>query len=487
MREFRTVLVSFFVATIASACTPTGAKTTSATAPAKVRRTLSSEAIKTSPAKPLAKAPRGPFGLSLVASANGKPTNIKAFEPSETCAECHPRQWDELKGSLHSVTHRDTLYRRTAELARKEAGQEVYAYCSGCHTPQGVASGLVPKVPEERLPAIVKAGVVCDTCHQIGKLTGAAGPWKEPGNASFVFMPDSDRKFGPPTGDDKADHKVEARAFLQTSEFCASCHTIIHPHNGVRIEHTYAEWKKSVYAQKGIQCQDCHMRTVDQAKRVAATLKPIVPRGKSSAEGKERPIGHHFFVGGGASADLVGGDKKHAEMAAARLRSAARLEIKAPPSAVAGKPLALEVVVTNIGAGHNLPTSLTELREMWVDLQVRDATGALFFRSGALDAQGDIDPQAMRFGAHAGDKHGKLTYKPWEVTHFLWKRLIAPKASARDAFSIPLPATTKGPLKISARLLYRSAPPQVLRLLYGNKPPALRTVEMATASATVGL
>ena len=179
----------------------------------------------------------------------------------------------------------------------------------------------------------------------------------------------------------------------------------------MRIEHTYAEWKNSIYAKKGIQCQDCHMRTVAQAREVAAKLVPIVVRGKSAEEGKPRPIAYHFFVGGSASGDLLGGGKAHAKMAAERLASAATLEILAAKRATP-RELRFEVKVTNIGAGHNLPTSLTELREMWVDVEVKDATGRRVFRSGALDARGDIDARAMRFGAMAGDRNGKLTYKP---------------------------------------------------------------------------
>ncbi len=452
------------------------------------REPLTGLAVSTPPARALDRTPAGPFGLSLVATEDGAPADIRLYEQSETCGECHPRQWSELKGSLHSVSHRDTLYRRTAELARAEAGPAVYAYCSGCHTPQGVASRLVPDTPEEQLPEAVKAGILCDTCHTIAQLTGEQGPWGEPGNASLVLAPHAERKFGPPSGvDADADHEVQARPFFTRSEFCASCHTVIHPLNGVRIEHTYAEWKKSVYADKGIQCQDCHMRTVAQARRVAATLQPVALRGKSTAEGKDRPIAYHLFAGGNASADLLGGGAGHARMAAERLQSAARLEILAPARASAGAVLRFAVQVTNIGAGHNLPTSLTELREMWVDLQIKAAGGEVLFRSGALDAQGEIDPGAMRFGARAGDKDGKLTYKPWEVTHFLWKRLIAPKASAKDAFSVRLPAGAAGPLTIEARLLYRSAPPKVLAMLYGETPIALRTVQMAAATHSLAL
>jgi len=389
---------------------------------------------------------------------------------------------------MHSIAHRDSLYRRTAELARVEAGEAVYAYCSSCHSPQGVTSGLIPKTPEARLPEVVKAGVVCDSCHQVTALTGAKGPWGEPGNASLQLRPDADLKHGPPTGDDDAaDHEVEGHDFYQRSEFCGSCHTVIHPLNGVRLEHTYDEWKKSPYAAKGIQCQDCHMRTVAQAREVAATMKPIPLKGKSSPEGEDRPIGHHFFAGGNASADLLGGGKRHAEMATERLRSAASLALELPPRATAARPLRLQVIVSNIGAGHSLPTSLTELREMWVDLKVTSANGRLVFHSGALDENGDIDPRAMRFGAKGGDKHGKLTYKPWEVTRFLWKRLIPAKGSARDEFIVPLPAQLTGPLTVTARLLYRPCPPALTKALFGDEPVELRTVEMARVTEKVVL
>ena len=62
-------------------------------------------------------------------------------------------------------------------------------------------------------------------------------------------------------------------------------------------------------------------------------------------------------------------------MSYARLKSAARLEVRAPASAAPGASLGFEVAVTNVGAGHNLPTSLTELREMWVEVTIRDAGG----------------------------------------------------------------------------------------------------------------
>ncbi|HEY5656396.1 MAG TPA: hypothetical protein VIY27_01270, partial [Myxococcota bacterium] len=368
--------------------------------------------------------PRGPFGLSLVASDDGEPLDVADFAPYEDCADCHERQWKERAGSMHTLSHPDPLYRSTAELARAEAGPEIYAYCSGCHSPQGVTTGLIPDTPEEALPEIAKAGILCDVCHQVSRLTHETSGWGEPGNASFALSPDEDRKFGPPDGDDEAAaHGVETREFLDRSEFCASCHTIIHPLNGLRLEHTYDEWKKSVYAEKGIHCQDCHMRSVEDAMKVAAALAPIAVIGRSEPSGDKREIHPHYFVGGNANAEVLGGSAKHGAMAEARLRSAARLQIELPPALEAGEAFAFDVLVHNVGAGHNLPTSLTELREMWVMLEVRSEDGEILFHSGHLEPDGEIPEGAMRFGAIGGDAQGRPTYKPWEVSQFLWKRL----------------------------------------------------------------
>jgi hypothetical protein len=469
-RLFALLLAGF----LASGCTHAGSREEAPADPGK------------SQAKPLANPPEGAFGYSMLASEDGGRLAIEDFVPYEDCADCHERQWEELEGSMHSLAHTDPIYRATAELARAEAGQEMYTYCSGCHSPQGVSSGLIPDTPESELPEIAKAGILCDVCHQVSQLTGATGPWGEPGNASFVLSPDEDRKFGPPVGDDDdADHEVETREFLSSSEFCAACHTIIHPLNGLRIEHTYAEWKESIYAQKGIECQDCHMRSVEDAVKVAETLEPVKLIGKSEPDSEDREISSHSFVGGNANADLLGGSGEHAAMGEARLKSAARLEIAAPDGASAGEVLRFEVAVHNVAAGHNLPTSLTEFREMWVELEVRSTDGAVLFHSGRLEANGDISEGAMRFGALAGDAEGKVTYKPWEVTQFLFKRLIPPKGSERDSFEVSLPEDLSGELRIDARLYYRSAPPKLVLSLLGDEAIELKQVEMARAE--VGL
>ena len=432
--------------------------------------------------------PMGPFGYSMIASEDGAPLDVEDFASYEDCEECHERQWEELEGSMHVIAHTDPIYRSTAELALLEAGEEIYAYCSGCHAPQGVTTGLIPATPEGDLPEVVTAGILCDVCHQVSRLTGSSGPWGEPGNASVVLSPDEDRKFGPPVGDDEAaDHEVETREFLSRSEFCASCHTIIHPLNGLRLEHTYDEWKKSIYAEKGIQCQDCHMRSVEDAVKVAETLTPVVVIGQSEPTGDDREIHPHYLVGANANAEELGGSPGYAAMAEARLKSAARLDIELPPSVSPGSALEFEVVVHNVAAGHSLPTSLTELREMWVALEVRAEDGRLLFQSGQLNGDGEIPEGAMRFGALAGDAEGNVTYKPWEVSQFLWKRLVPARGAARDTFRVDLPGGFSGPVQIAAKLFYRSASPRALASLMGDEAFVPKQVEMASAEAAIAV
>jgi hypothetical protein len=432
-----------------------------------------------------AKPPHGPFGHTLVSTPDGKPAEIDSFFTNDTCAVCHPRQFKELKGSMHSAAHEEPLYRRFAELARTDAGEKMYTYCSGCHSPAGVVSGLIPGKRDPELPAAAKAGVTCDVCHQISRLSGAEGAWGEQGNASFTLLPGR-VKFGTSGNVQKnRAHAGAGRDFFAQSEFCATCHTVIHPTNGLRIERTYAEWKSSIYAKNGVQCQDCHMRSVEDAAKVALTLKPVVRMGQSTVDGPMRQIHSHFFVGGNANASRLAHGLEHTKMAEERLKSAARIELWPPKQVVAGETLSFGVVVYNAAAGHDLPTGIVELREMWVDLQVEDANGKTLFRSGELDKRGEIPEGAIRFGAITGDKAGNKTYKPWEATQFLFYRTVPPKGYSGDQVTAPIPRGTAGPLTIEARLRYRSAPPHVVAEVMKDEAFTPKIVEMTSTRASV--
>ena len=75
-------------------------------------------------------------------------------------------------------------------------------------------------------------------------------------------------------------------------------------------------------------------------------------------------------------------------MAIARLQAAADLEVT--PIYQQGKLAEIKVRVKNIRAGHNLPTSLTNVRQMWLEIKAMDEKGNLLFASGTIDDAVDI-------------------------------------------------------------------------------------------------
>ncbi len=143
------------------------------------------------------------------------------------------------------------------------------------------------------------------------------------------------------------------------------------------IERTYEEWKNSVYAQAGIQCQDCHMMPVEKAIEAARTMKPQKNPGKASSMGPDREqLYTHEFVGANFTVPTLLGQEADADNRHQAPPVGRRLSLEIPPAATPGTVASVKVKVTNDGAGHNLPTSLTEVREMWLDVSVKDANGA---------------------------------------------------------------------------------------------------------------
>ena len=125
-------------------------------------------------------------------------------------------------------------------------------------------------------------------------------PTREPQNASFIVDPGPVKR-GPYRDSDSPYHETEYSELHTKSEFCANCHNVFHPSNNFPIEDTYREWKTSVYAQAGIQCQDCHMMPVEKAIEAARTLVRPANPGRAAMGGPQREqVFTHEFVGANA-------------------------------------------------------------------------------------------------------------------------------------------------------------------------------------------
>ncbi len=431
-----------------------------------------------------------PFFPSLLATGDGQPVASTDFEDPTVCQACHPAIYKQWYGSMHSRAFYDPVFTALWKLGVKETGGLVENLCAGCHTAIGTMSGEVrqDEAGDFQVSEIAAKGVQCDLCHTVKASRWAETEKREPHNASLVVEPGNVKR-GPYRDSDSPYHDVEYSELHTRSEFCANCHNVFHPLNGFPIEYTYNEWKNSVYAQAGIQCQDCHMAPVEVAIEVARTLKRIAVPGQPCISGPKRDETHqHWFVGGNAVVPALQtgpiGPTEHAGMAVKRLQNAASVQLLLPERAEAGRMVTVRVKVVNETAGHNLPTSLTEVRQVWIELVVK-AGDRVVFHSGGLDAEGILDHDAVRFHAVAVDKDGHHTVKPWEIVRFESFNTIPPKGSSVASYSFELPDDAQGPLAAEATLHYRSYDQALADLLLGKGAVKIPLIDMAKASGSI--
>jgi hypothetical protein len=213
-------------------------------------------------------------------------------------------------------------------------------------------------------------------------------------------------------------------------------------------------------------------------------MKPV--RGRATPTSKERDrIYTHNFAGGNMLVPKMLGSEKHAKLAEEMLQSAAKIEILAPATLVAGAGNKVRVRVTNVGAGHKLPTGFPEGREMWIDFRVMDASGRTLYRLGSIK-DGYTEQGTKSFKVVLGDKDGKVVdLNPVDADRILSDNRIPPKGYDDTEFSFQVPANAQGRLQIVADLNYWSFPQGFLDHLMGKEAPQVPIAKMASASAVV--
>lgn len=399
------------------------------------------------------------------ASTAGRSVTPDMFDPPEVCGGCHVEIYAQWKGSMHSNAWTDPIYRAALNAISKATGGKADKFCMGCHTPVGVVSGEATP-SGEGMSAVADRGVQCEVCHNISQSTGI-------GNGAYVLTPKlygRPLKFGPFSDAISPYHDTAYSRLHTQSEFCGNCHDVTHPFNRLPIERTYTEWKDSPYAGMGVQCQDCHM-------------KPA--RGTATPFSKERErIYTHYFVGGNALVTEMLGSEIHSKLAEDMLRSAARVEIVPPATLIAGKVNAVRVRVTNIGAGHKLPTGFPEGREMWLDFKVVNEQGGVLYRLGNVTS-GQTEAGTQSFKVVLGDKDGHIVeLNVLEADRILYDTRIDPMGYRDVNFQFDVPPSYAGRVRLVAELNYWSFSQAFLDHLMGKDAPRARITKMASAEAT---
>ena len=241
----------------------------------------------------------------------------------------------------------------------------------------------------------------------------------------------------------------EARLFEQISQpgFCGRCHDV-RLVNGVRFEDLFSEYKQTPAAKRGTTCQACHMGPVPGVDSEYEHASAAIVRGEPTRPARRT---NHMFPGPDSSVvhpgifpinseaqefatpeewisfdvdagwgtdkfeknipkDLkfpgIWGDPE--ERRAAREIIDTQLKLLAENRVAATalmrngyglgdvkivekeKGLIFDIEVKNLTDGHSVPTGLIAERNVFLQVTVTDADGAVVFRSGDLDPNGDV-------------------------------------------------------------------------------------------------
>jgi hypothetical protein len=409
------------------------------------------------------------------------------FTPPETCGGCHSKQYEEWAGSVHALSFRDPVYQGELNRAIKEAGHEVARQCEGCHSPAAMVTGEIKKAGLSGLSAVALAGVSCDICHSVSGTTHWQTPSHEPENGSLILTPGVDTTAGkrlikrgpfkPSDGCGGGFHECTESPLHLRADLCAGCHQVYHYENHFPMEATYLEWKHGAYAQKEILCQDCHMVDFQTFLRTADEFrKPDRKEYRHYFNGANYLL---YYLASGA-AKKAGDDKNAAlikekfDMAVKRLQSAADLEIS--PIYRGGRVAEVKVRVKNLRAGHNLPTSLTHVRQMWLEIIAKDDKGNVLMSSGSIDAKGHLTEDARLFNSDGMGKDFHFAVDPWVVTSFSRHDTIPPRGYKDVFFGVDPPqGVTK--IVLEAKLRYRQADQGIAEALLGAVPEDINLKE----------
>ena len=366
-------------------------------------------------------------------------------------SQAYTHHWDEIEYFKLAVPH--------AEKDPKVAG--VKAGCNGCHAPLAFMAGDVPP-PRPEANSRANESVSCDVCHTI---TGFVGD--TPFNFNYVSSPGK-TKYGPRDGAVSPVHKTEKSAFIQTGEFCGTCHNEKNPY-GIWVKSTHLEWRDGPYAKQGVRCQDCHMTNAPG--QVATLASPV-----SDAR-------QHLFHGAHDPGKVRG-----------------TIEVRVHPDQRQVEPgdrVKFTVALFNQKTGHKFPTGSSEERLVWLHVEATDTKGNVYHlpvdRKGFPGEEFTIAantlayqdmgiplnipnfPGIERDGVPAGDRifrlpyldaQGRMTIQQWNTASQSTDYRIGPRETRLETFTWTVPATVaQGLLSVRAVINYQMLPTPVAEFL----------------------
>jgi hypothetical protein len=405
------------------------------------------------------------FSLTFAASPLQSPVLPESRNYFSTlgCTACHMNIVEQHSQSYHAKSFSDPLFREQyfkeiVPQVEKEPGlyAEEASHCIRCHSPiyYIVRNGRIAS--DDQIDS-KGAGIPCAFCHSI---TGYNG--EMPGNGNYISKPEFERVLGPFV--EKSNwHHVYSELHTK-SEFCGICHNGINRH-GIGIPNTFNEWKNSIFAANGIQCQDCHMN----AKGFLIDWQPVYEGGQAIDPGNtvvrapKRPALYtHRFPGAHSKTQIVEtGD------------IALYIETE-KPSASPGDEIKITVYIDNSGTGHKMPSGSIQLRQLWLEVAAYDGDEkipipAISMRDDRYDVTGngpfdqeilgeDIPRGTRIYRAIVVDNTDRQTLSTYNAVKVLFDNRLKAAELREETYYLKVPEYVKDQIILRADLNYLPYP-----------------------------
>ena len=408
-------------------------------------------------------------GMRFMGDPESQEKKYHYYEDPIICSGCHWDKFTKWSGSQHSKGFTGDFFQaqfyevllpsRSLDEKLANANED----CIGCHSPSAFLSGdMIPErtieadnhwspMPEARARA--ERGVFCDFCHTLDHFVN-----DPPFNHDYIShaTADVDSKRGDLEDPWSPHHEtIESEVFV-SPDICATCHNEQNPY-GVWVKATELEYSESVYPERGIPCQDCHMQPMG---------------GKPGKMGPLREHNTDHWFGGGFAEFLEG--------AAAVYIQGEDLQVSA------GEEVQFSILVKTMATGHKFPTGSVEERDVWLHVSLNNEAGEellhipvplnpddpndkYFITSNAKVAypsHSTLSDPIERDGLTEGDRlyhsafldsEGEFTYAQWVCVEEIENRLD-PLEERMENYRFTIPELDKGAYYLTAQLNYRRMP-----------------------------
>jgi hypothetical protein len=407
-----------------------------------------------------------------------------SYSPSDqiNCANCHTThlwEWGASKMGK-AATNQEVIKQYIDFKSDKKQYQE--DSCADCHAPLAAINnpGKTDFGQAVRSSSNRSKGIECDFCHKTKSV--------EVGNKPGVQAIDLSRQhfgqgmmqwimaFGPYDDVQAMPMAASYHPLYKKSEYCSSCHQdawklpkgekwdylTIYPEAAEQAlyekgqvipnQWTYQEWSEwqaelsDDHHDKGTTCQNCHM---NWSKDMMPYYRYIVSGQIKDQFGNERApdtITPHRFQG--ATAKMLTG--------------VANLAIEAE---IANNQLVVNVNVTNVNAGHRLPTGESS-RNLILLVEAKDENGKLLkmVKGSKVPVWGGVGNGKLDYADRPGkgyarifkDEHGNFNVPIWKAITIASDNRLIPKIVDTSDYQFGIPKGTEtDEISISAKLIYR--------------------------------